>query len=120
MKKVGLEGWVTVFSTGTDYEADLVRDRLDDGGVDAVILTRRDHAFNLNVGELANVAVLVPANQVEEAQQILTSARISDAELERAALEADPDAPSAHDDEEQSMLDTGIDRIKLSRPRDDD
>ena len=120
MKERSLEGWVTVFSTGTDYEADLVRDRLDDGGVDAVILTRRDHAFNLNVGELANVAVLVPSEQVADAQRILTSARISDAELERAALEADPDAPSAHDDEEQSLLDTGIDRIKLSGPPDDE
>jgi hypothetical protein len=119
MREKSLEGWVTVFSSGTDYEADLVRDRLDDGGLDAVILTRRDHAFNLNVGELANVAVLVPARQADEARRILSSARISDADLERAALAADPDAPSAHDEDEQSMLDTGIDRIKLSKPDDE-
>jgi hypothetical protein len=119
MTDKSLEGWVAVFSSGTDYEADLVRDRLDDSGLDAMVLTRRDHAFNLNVGELANVVVLVPEGQAEEARGILASTPISDAALERAALAADPDAPSAHDDEEQSMLDTGIDRINLSSPDED-
>ncbi len=115
MEKRSFDNWVTVFSSGTDYEADLVRDRLDDSGLDAVILTRRDHAFNLNVGELADVAVLVPIEQVAEARRVL-SVVITEAELESAALAADPDAPSAHDEDEQSMLDTGIDRIKLSGP----
>jgi len=118
MKK-NLEGWVAVFGSGTDYEADLVRDRLDDEGLDAVILTRRDHVWNLNVGELADVVVLVPEEQVEEARRILESARIRDSDLEQAALAADPDAPSAHDEGEQSMLDTGIDRIRLSGPEDE-
>ena len=27
------EGWIVVFNTGTDYEADLVRDRLDDADI---------------------------------------------------------------------------------------
>lgn len=117
MKK-NLEGWVTVFSSGTDYEADLVRDRLDDSGVDAVVLTRRDHAFNLNIGDLANVAVLVPQEQVAAARRILAES-ISDADLERAALAADPDAPSAHDKDEEAMLDSGIDRIRLIGPDDE-
>ena len=33
------EGWVVVFHSGTDYEADIVRDRLDDAGIPAVVLT---------------------------------------------------------------------------------
>ncbi len=119
MSAQGLEGWITVFSSGTDYESDLVRDRLDDAGLDAVILTRRDHAFNLTVGQLADVCVLVPPDQVDEAREILDARPISDDELERAALAADPNAPSAHDDEEQAMLDTGIDRIKLSGPEEE-
>lgn len=114
-----LEGWVTVFTTGTDYEADLVRDRLDDAGLSAVVLTRRDHAFNLTVGELASVWVLVPPDEEQEARTILNSQPISDAELEAAALAADPDAPSAHDPENQARLDTGIDRISFESPDDD-
>ena len=30
MKGSTYEGWVVVFESGTDYEADLVRNRLDD------------------------------------------------------------------------------------------
>ena len=119
MTKKSLEGWVTIFSSGTDYEADLVRDRLDDSGVDAVVLTRRDHAFNLNIGELANVAVLVPIEQVEDARRVLASS-VSDTELERAALDADPDAPAKHNRDEEAMLDSGIDRLRLSSPDEDD
>ena len=47
------ENWIPIFSSGTDYEADIVRDRLDDSGIPAVVLTQRDHAFNLNVSDLA-------------------------------------------------------------------
>ena len=56
----------------------------DDAGVDAVVLTQRDHAFNLNVGDLSDVHVLVPPGQEEEAREILET-RISDEELEEAS-----------------------------------
>ena len=86
MSEQQYEDWSIIFTTGTDYEADLVRDRLDDAGVDAVVLTQRDHAFNLNVGDLSDVHVLVPPGQEEEAREILET-RISDEELEEQADE---------------------------------
>lgn len=113
------EGWVTVFSSGTDYEADLVRDRLDDSGLKAVVLTQRDHAFNLNVGDLTGVHVLVPPEEVEEARTILAE-EISDEELERAAMEADPDSAPAHTDREEASLDSGPESIKLDVPPEDE
>ena len=87
--------WVVVFETNTDYEAELVRDRLDDAGLRAVIDTKRDHAFFLTVGDLARVFVRVPTEEADEARSILASAPISDAELEKAAMDADT---SVHDD----------------------
>ncbi len=94
--------WVVVHETNTDYEAEIVRDRLDDAGLRAVIDTKRDHAFFLTVGDLARVFVKVPASEAEEARTILTSAPISDDELARAALAAETsvrDAPLVdHDD----------------------
>jgi hypothetical protein len=113
------EDWVSVFRTGTDYEADLVRDRLDDGGIPAVVLTKRDHAFNLNVGDLASVHVYVPPDRVEDAVDLLEE-RLSDEELEEAALGADPDAPSAHTSEEDSKLDSGHEHMDLGPPDEDD
>ena len=114
------EGWTTVFTSGTDYEADLVRDRLDDADIPAVVLTQRDHAFNLNVGDLAAVRVMVPPERAEEAARLLEEAPLTDEELERAALAADPDAPAAHDDRAEAALDSGIESIDLSMPDEDD
>ncbi len=65
------EGWIVVFKSGTDYEADLVRDRLDDAGIPAVVLSQRDHAFNVSFGDMAQVRVLTPPEHVEAASQLL-------------------------------------------------
>jgi hypothetical protein len=106
------ENWTTVFTTGTDYEADLVRDRLDDHGIPAVVLTQRDHAFNLNVGDLAAVRVMVPPDEAEEAINLIEGELISDEELEQAAMNADPDARDAHPPDEESALDSGNESLR--------
>jgi hypothetical protein len=111
--------WVTVFESGTDYEADLVRDRLDDAGIPAIVLTQRDHAFNLTVGDLAVVQVLVPPQQADEALALLNAEAISDEALERAALESDPNAPDAHDAHGEARLDSGPDSMDFGAPDDE-
>ena len=112
-----VEGWVEVFSSTTDFEADLVRDRLGDAGIDAVVYTQRDHAFNLTVGELAQVRVLVPPDRADEARALATAGPApSDAELEQAALAADPLAPDAHSPEDEARLDSGVERISFEVP----
>lgn len=114
------EDWIVIFQSGTDYEGDLVRDRLDDAGVPAVVLTQRDHAFNLNVGDLAEVNVLVPQDHVDAARELLDSEPLSDEELNEAAMSADPNAPPAHDARREAMLDSGSDSIRLSKPEEED
>lgn len=114
------DNWVIVFSCGTDYEADLVRDRLDDSGIPAVVLTQRDHAFNLNVGDLSDVHVLVQPEREKEALELIDQQIPSDEELERAALEADPNAPSAHTEEEEAQLDSGNETIAFPDAGDED
>ena len=109
------ENWTSIFRTGTDYEADLVRDRLDDSGIPAVVLTQRDHAFNLNVGDLADVHVMVPPEYVDRAIELL-EAKLTDEELEEAALGADPEAPPANTPEADSKLDSGHEHMDLGGP----
>jgi hypothetical protein len=113
------EDWVSIFRTGTDYEADLVRDRLDDSGIPAVVLTQRDHAFNLTVGDLAAVHVMVPPDRADEAVDLLAQ-RLDDDALEEAALGADPEAPPAHSPDEEAKLDSGQERIDMGAPDDPD
>ncbi|PQJ33621.1 hypothetical protein BSZ35_02515 [Salinibacter sp. 10B] len=112
------EDWVSIFRTSTDYEADLVRDRLDDSGIPAVVLTQRDHAFNLTVGDLASVHVMVPPDRADDAVELLEQ-RLDDDALEEAALGADPDAPDARTPDEESKLDSGHEHMDLGPPEED-
>ena len=114
------ESWTSIFKTSTDYEADLVRDRLDDSGLPAVVLTQRDHAFNLNVGDLSAVHVMVPPDRAEEARQLLQEEILTDEELEEAAMNADPDAPPAHDAREEAALDSGIESMEAPGGEEDE
>ena len=114
------EGWVSVFECSTDFEADLVRDRLDEEGLAAVVFTQRDHSFNLNVGDLAAVHVMVRPEEEAAARALLLEPMISDAELEAAAMSADLMAPDAHSPEDEAMLDSGIEGISFDVPDDDE
>jgi Putative prokaryotic signal transducing protein len=91
MSSDSLDGWITVFETGTDYEAHLVRDRLDDADIRAVVMTHRDSAFSLNVGDMSTIRVLVHPERAGEARRILSESPLTDAELTAAALDSDPD-----------------------------
>ncbi len=108
------EGWEAVYSSGTDYEADLVRDRLDDSGIPAVVLTQRDHAFNLTHGELSNVHVMVPKTELEAARHILNSEPLTDDELAEVALKANPENPPGAPAGNQA--DSGAEHINLGPP----
>ena len=110
------EGWTSVYSCSTDYEADLLRDRLDASGVDAVVLTQRDHTFNLTVGDMSNVHVMVQPDDVEAARAVIAEAPLSDEELETAAMAADANAEDAHDSEAESRLDSGADKFGFDVP----
>ena len=110
------EQWVSIYNASVDYDADLVRDRLDDAGMPAVVLTHRDHNFNLNVGDLARVHVMVPPQHADEARRYLREETFTDAELNEAAMNADPAPADAHDSEMEAMLDSAVDEINLSLP----
>lgn len=114
------QGWIAVFSTGTDFEADLVRDRLDEAGIPAVVLTQRDHAFNLTIGDLAPVHVMVQPENVDEAKAVVAEAPVSDAELNAAAMAADINAPDAHPPSEEAALDSGLDDLTFDIPGDEE
>ena len=114
------EGWVSVFQCSTDFEADLVRDRLDEEGLAAVVFTQRDHSFNLNVGDLAAVHVMCRPEDEAAARAVVTQPAISDAELEEAAMSADLMAPDAHTPEHEALLDSGIEEITFDVPDDEE
>ncbi len=114
------EDWIVVFTTNTDYEADMVRDRLDTNEIPAVVLTQRDHAFNLTVGDLAEVYVMVPPEYEEDARYMLRQT-VSEEELDEAAriVEAEEDR-QPQPDEPETMFDSGNERLWFSPPEDEE
>ena len=92
---------------------------MDNAGVSAIVLTQRDHAFNLNVGDLSPVHVMVPPDHAEKAASILAENPVSDEELEEAAMNADVMAPDAHTPSNEARLDSGIEEISFDVPDDD-
>ena len=87
------KGWTVVFFSGTDYEAELVSNRLVDADIPAVVLSQRDHAWNLTHGYLAKVRVLVPDEYVAAASEILDGDALTEEELTHIALGLDKDTP---------------------------
>ncbi len=91
MKRKVFDGWVSVFESGSDYEAEIVGDRLKENGLDVVVLSKRDHAFNLNVGAASGVYVLVQPGFELKAINILRQHAPTDEELTTLALASNPE-----------------------------
>lgn len=83
------DGWHVLLETLDEFEAEMVRDSLDDAGIPAVMLNKKDHAYAVNLGGAGHSYVLVPPEHAEEAQAFMTTP-LTDAELEQAASEAEP------------------------------
>lgn len=114
------EDWVAIFTTNTDYEADMVRDRLDSNDIPAVVLTQRDHAFNLTVGDLAEVYVMVHPDYEDDARSLLQQS-VTPEELDEAArIVEEEDEESPGGDAPETMFDSGNERIHFSPPEEDD
>jgi len=68
------EGWAQVYTTGDDMEAELIRDNLLSEGIDSQVLSQKDHfSFTVDLGDLAQVRVLVPAFEYEDAMRVLSA-----------------------------------------------
>lgn len=67
-----IEGWAEVYSAGNELEAQLIRDNLHAEGIDAEVLSQKDHfTITVDLGDLNQVRVLVPAFQYENALDII-------------------------------------------------
>lgn len=78
--------WKLVYQTSTDVDAQMVKNYLLDKEIECQILSKRDSAYNLNVGEMALVYLYVPNNQFDAAQNAIN-------EWENGTIELDDDEP---------------------------
>ena len=77
-----MQGWAQVYTTSDDLEAELIRDNLVAEGVDARVLSQKDHfAVPVDFGDLSPVRVLVPAYDYSEAVQLIDAHTDSEGEV---------------------------------------
>ena len=66
-----IEDWVCVFERGTEYEVEAAQNYLNSLEIPSNILSKRDSAFSLNIGDIAHVYLYVPKEFEEEALDAL-------------------------------------------------
>jgi len=65
-------GWAQVYSTASDVSAELIRENLEAEGIDARVLSQKDHfSFTVDIGDLSPVRVLVPAYAFSDAETVI-------------------------------------------------
>lgn len=72
-----IENWVCVFKGGAEFQAELAHNYLSNLNIPSNILSKRDTAIGLNVGDLAVIFLYVPKEYEDKA-------RIALAELEES------------------------------------
>ncbi len=65
--------WVTVHTTGTEYEADMIAANLESAGIPARVYVQNDQMLVATVGDLAVTRIMVPAEAADEAKDYLAS-----------------------------------------------
>lgn len=70
-KAVLIEQWAQVYSTTSELEAQLLRENLRADGMDAQVYSQKDMMFNVDLGELSIVRLLVPVWEYEQALRII-------------------------------------------------
>jgi hypothetical protein len=77
--------WVTVYTTGTEYEADMIAANLENEGIPARVHLQNDQMLVATIGDLAVVRVMVPSEAADEAKNYLVSFPTQDSEDEPSA-----------------------------------
>jgi hypothetical protein len=71
LKPDDINGWVCVYETGTEYDAEMVKSYFADQDIHSQILSKRDSAYNMNIGQMSMVYVYVPGELEEKALKAL-------------------------------------------------
>ena len=82
-----VEGWICVYSTNTEVDAALISNYLSSCEIENQILSKRDSAYNLNVGDMSNVYVYVPQELEDATMNALKEWEAGETELPEEEME---------------------------------
>ena len=70
-----VEGWAQVLTLADQVQAQLIEENLRAEGIDSRVLSQKDSALSVGLGELSKIRVLVPNYIYQEARQVLDAHR---------------------------------------------
>lgn len=73
-----IENWVCVMERGAPYEIESAKNYLANLEIPSNILSKRDSAFSLNIGDTAIVYLYVPKEYEEQAREALQEMEMPD------------------------------------------
>ncbi len=74
--------WVTIYTTGTEYEADMVAANLESAGIPARVYVQNDQMFVATIGDLAVTKIMVPSEAADEAKAYIASLTLEESDDE--------------------------------------
>lgn len=75
-----IDNWVCVLESTFDYEVELARNYLSNLKIPSNILSKRDTAYSLLVGDMAQIYLYVPTEFEKKARKVLEALDESNAE----------------------------------------
>ena len=66
-----IDNWVCVLESGTEYEVDMAKNYLSNLKIPSNILSKRDTAYSLQIGEMALIYLYVPIEFEKKARKAL-------------------------------------------------
>ena len=73
-----IKNWVCVMERSTEYEVGFAKNYLSNLEIPSHILSKRDSAYSLNVGDMALVYLYVPKEFEKRARKALRESEIND------------------------------------------
>jgi Double zinc ribbon/Putative prokaryotic signal transducing protein len=105
-----IEGWAQVYTTSSDMEAELIKENLQADGVDAEVLSQKDHTLTVDFGDLSPVRLLVPAYDYMRARELIERHKDAAGEVQFAC----PQCGEAYDPGEETCASCGASLIGAS------
>ena len=69
-----MSGWVELYVTYDQLEAEMIKDILESGGIEVVIQSAKLTPYPVNVGRMGEVKLLVKEEDKEAAEEIMKTA----------------------------------------------
>ena len=67
-----IHGWAQIYSTTSEFEAQLLRENLLAEGIETRVFSQKDNMLSVDLGELSIVRLLVPVWEYEQAQELIS------------------------------------------------